>query len=110
MASQRNIVFILALMAAVLMLTVTYHHFNVNGLDPRISLGLGSSRGKPRYIFVDLGANKGDSLDVFLGNKDGKFDYKFPCPGWSTPRQAGKYQKGNRLRKIVIFWLIQSHE
>ena len=96
MANQRNVVFILALMAAVLMLTATYHHLNVNGLDPRLSLGLRTSRAKPRYIFVDLGANRGDSLDVFLGNKDGKFQYSFPCPGWATPSQAGEYHKESR--------------
>lgn len=33
-----------------------------------------------RYVFVDLGANRADTLKVFLGRPDAKFKYKFAAP------------------------------
>jgi len=45
---------------------------------------------KPRYIFVDLGANSADSLDVFLNREDAKFKFDFPRPDWATHDQAGE--------------------
>ena len=44
---------------------------------------------KPRYVFVDLGANKGDSLETFLGHDKAKFAFDFPRPEWATHDQAG---------------------
>lgn len=49
------------------------------------------SSDKPRYIFVDLGANRVDSLEAFLQHPDAKFKYDFPSPGWATHDDAGKY-------------------
>jgi len=46
---------------------------------------------KPRYIFIDLGANRGDSLDVFLQHSNAKFQYDFPYPDWATHNEADKY-------------------
>ena len=33
-----------------------------------------------RYVFVDLGANRADTLKVFLDRPDAKFKYKFAAP------------------------------
>lgn len=33
-----------------------------------------------RYIFIDLGANKADTLKVFLGYSDAKFNFDFATP------------------------------
>ena len=33
-----------------------------------------------RYVFVDLGANRADTLKVFLGQPDAKFNYTFAAP------------------------------
>lgn len=33
-----------------------------------------------RYIFIDLGANKADTLKVFLGYSDAKFNFEFATP------------------------------
>lgn len=38
---------------------------------------------KPRYIFVDLGANSADSLEVVVTHEDAKFEYDFLCPDWA---------------------------
>lgn len=46
---------------------------------------------KPRFIFVDLGANRADSLEIFLGHEGAKFKYDFPRPDWATYDQAGAY-------------------
>ncbi|CAG8955091.1 hypothetical protein HYFRA_00007106 [Hymenoscyphus fraxineus] len=43
---------------------------------------------KPRYIFVDLGANAADSLEAFLGVEGARFQYDFPRPEWATHREA----------------------
>ncbi len=86
MAIHQNIVLLVAFIASVVLLMGTYHSTS-NIIFPYI----GSSVGKPRYIFVDLGANRGDSLEVFLGNKSAKFKYDFPRPEWATPAEAGEY-------------------
>ncbi len=44
---------------------------------------------KPRYIFVDLGANGADSLETFLQTPEAKFKYDFPAPKWATHDDAG---------------------
>ncbi|EXU97251.1 methyltransferase FkbM domain protein [Metarhizium robertsii] len=46
---------------------------------------------RPRYIFVDLGANIGDSLDAFLRKEDAKFQYEFPRPDWARYEEADIY-------------------
>ncbi|KAM0739662.1 hypothetical protein ACQRIT_004846 [Beauveria bassiana] len=43
---------------------------------------------KPRYIFVDLGANGADSLETFLETPEAKFKYDFPAPQWATHDDA----------------------
>ncbi|KAG0041889.1 hypothetical protein BGZ83_001191 [Gryganskiella cystojenkinii] len=43
---------------------------------------------KPRYIFVDLGANGADSLEAFLEEPKAKFHYDYPSPTWATHRDA----------------------
>jgi hypothetical protein len=46
------------------------------------------SHHKPRYIFVDLGANSADSLEAFLQHDNAKFQYEYPRPEWATYDQA----------------------
>ncbi|KAL9102634.1 MAG: hypothetical protein Q9163_002249 [Psora crenata] len=46
---------------------------------------------RPRYIFVDLGANRADSLETFLGHQEAKFAYEFPRPDWATHDEAEIY-------------------
>lgn len=46
---------------------------------------------KPRYIFVDLGANGADSFEAFLQNPGAKFHYDFPRPTWAKHEDAGQY-------------------
>lgn len=42
-----------------------------------------------RYIFIDLGANKADTLKVFLGYPDAKFNFDFVTPpDERSPRDA----------------------
>ncbi|XWW92858.1 hypothetical protein V2A60_000785 [Cordyceps javanica] len=43
---------------------------------------------RPRYVFVDLGANGADSLETFLQTSEAKFKYDFPAPPWSTHKEA----------------------
>jgi len=50
-----------------------------------------NNRHKPRYIFVDLGANSADSLAVFLKQENAKFQFDFPRPDWATYDQAEIY-------------------
>lgn len=45
---------------------------------------------KPRYIFIDIGANSADTLEVFLKHENAKFEYDFPRPDWATYDQAGE--------------------
>ncbi|KAF9090582.1 hypothetical protein BGX23_005915 [Mortierella sp. AD031] len=46
---------------------------------------------KPRYIFIDLGANRSDSLEVFLQKPGAKYQYTYPKPDWATYEQAEIY-------------------
>jgi len=46
---------------------------------------------KPRYIFVDLGANGADSFEAFLQNPGAKFSYDYPRPTWARHEDAGQY-------------------
>ncbi|KAG0301570.1 hypothetical protein BGZ98_008217 [Dissophora globulifera] len=80
MAVHRNIVFPVAFLLSVVFLLGTYHRSN-----------LFASRNKPRFIFVDLGANRADSLEVFLQHENAKFKYDFPRPDWATYEQAEIY-------------------
>lgn len=52
---------------------------------------------KPRYIFVDLGANAADSLEAFLKHPNAKFEYDFPAPKWAKHEDAGKSPATNSL-------------
>ncbi|KAF9900022.1 hypothetical protein EC991_008019 [Linnemannia zychae] len=83
---QMNI--ILLLLLAFFLLSGLYTHSDriVSKRDEIFSKGR-----KPRYIFIDLGANGGDSLEVFLQNDDSKFKYSFPKPEWATYEQADIY-------------------
>ena len=47
---------------------------------------------KPRFIFVDLGANRADTLEVFLKHEGAKFSFDFPRPDWATYEEAGKFK------------------
>ena len=84
MAVPKNIVFLVASSLSAVLLLATYFRSN---LFPH---GPGRPRGA-RYIFVDLGANRADSLEVFLQHENAKFKYDFPRPEWATHEQAGEY-------------------
>ena len=56
---------------------------------------------KPRYIFIDLGANGADSLEVFLQHEESKFQYDFPRPEWATHDKAGEYRSSNGEYLII---------
>ncbi|KAF8935736.1 FkbM family methyltransferase [Dissophora ornata] len=77
--SNRNVIFPVAFIISALFMLGTYHRTSVQ------PLGRG---GKPRFIFVDLGANRADSLDVFMQQADTKFKFDFPRPEWATYEQA----------------------
>lgn len=76
---------VVALVITTMVLLGGYHR---DDLFPSLLAG---AQGKPRYIFVDLGANRGDSLEVFLGNPEAKFKFDFPRPEWATYAQADIY-------------------
>jgi len=43
---------------------------------------------KSRYIFLDLGANRADTLKVFLQEPNTKFNYSYPLPDlWNAKRE-----------------------
>ncbi|KAK2034740.1 FkbM family methyltransferase [Colletotrichum zoysiae] len=87
MAINRRIVFLFAV-TVTLFLAATYHHHGI------LSGGVGTlykGASKPRYIFVDLGANRADSLEAFLQHPNAKFEYDFPSPPWATHEQAEIY-------------------
>ncbi|GAO18170.1 uncharacterized protein UV8b_01173 [Ustilaginoidea virens] len=84
------------LLGVVVVLLVAFHKTEYGG-------GLGGSelasiwrnsriqQRKPRYVFVDLGANRADSLKTFLEVEDAKFKFSFPKPDWATHEQADIY-------------------
>ena len=85
MALNKRIVFFLVFALSTVSLLAAYSHAS---LFPNMSYRRGLH--KPRYIFVDLGANSADSLEVFLKHEGAKFQYDFPRPDWATYDQAGK--------------------
>ncbi|KAG0244018.1 hypothetical protein B0O80DRAFT_428475 [Mortierella sp. GBAus27b] len=79
--SNRNVIFPLAFVIATFFVMATYRYS-------------GSSRSiapRPRYIFVDLGANRADSLEAFLQVPGSKFSYNFPRPDWASYEDADIY-------------------
>ncbi|KAF9983140.1 hypothetical protein BGZ65_002127 [Modicella reniformis] len=81
--NNRSVTFTVALIISALFLLATYHRSSVQswwGAGP-----------KPRYIFIDLGANRADSFEVFLKHPGAKFTYDFPRPEWATHEQAEVY-------------------
>ena len=86
MGGPRNTISIVAfLVSSVLFLASYLRVGSVAGWD-----NLRPSGHKPRYIFVDLGANGADSLEAFLQKERTKFQYDFPRPDWATHDQAGE--------------------
>ena len=74
--------------SALLLLATFYNHkpFRDHFQDPK----KGENPHKGRYVFVDLGANRADSLEVFLGHENSKFVFDFPRPDWATHEEAGE--------------------
>lgn len=86
MAVQKRLLLpVVFILSVVFLVTVSYSNLLLDGQP-----GARHNK-KPRYIFVDLGANSADSLEVFLKHEGAKFEYDFPCPDWATPNQAGEY-------------------
>jgi hypothetical protein len=86
---NKNILSLVTFILSAVFLLATYHRSNLFP-DSRGSHGPGGPH-KPRYIFVDLGANRADSLEAFLKHQNAKFQYDFPRPDWATHDQAGEY-------------------
>lgn len=85
MPVHRNILISITFTLWAVLLLATYHYSNV--VPSRGGLGRPA---KARYFFIDVGANRADSLEVFLKHKDAKFEYDFPRPEWATYEQAGE--------------------
>ncbi|KAF9335629.1 hypothetical protein BG006_011054 [Podila minutissima] len=100
---NRNTTVAIALVVSTLLLLFTYHrswtyicggvHDDCAPLPQQHQLAQEQgkqkfTRGKPRYIFVDLGANKADTLEVFLNQPGAKFRYNYPRPEWATHEEA----------------------
>ncbi|KAF9974151.1 hypothetical protein BGZ73_002489 [Actinomortierella ambigua] len=77
---NRTAVVGIALVISTLLLLVTYQHAPVRGR--------GVNHSKPRYIFVDLGANRADSMEAFLKKPNAKFQYDYPKPSWANYEDA----------------------
>ena len=85
MAIHQNVIFLFAFILSAVILLATYRHHSI-----LLPISSRQQQPKPRFIFVDLGANRGDTLEVFLGEENAKFQYEFPRPDWATYDQAGK--------------------
>ena len=81
-SSRKSLLFPIALVASAFLLLASVRH---------LGQSVWGRGGKPRYIFVDLGANRADSLEAFLRHPDAKFKRDFPRPSWATYEQAGMY-------------------
>ncbi|CAO3569220.1 unnamed protein product [Mortierella alpina] len=84
---NRHAIVAVAFTVSVLLLLIAHRGVS----PPSHDLSASSSQQSPskrRYIFVDLGANRADSLEVFLKNPNAKFDYDFPRPSWATHEEA----------------------
>lgn len=87
--SQQQLVIVAAW--AVLFIVAYWSLIPSHGGVGFVSRALGRSGIRPRFIFVDLGANRADSLDAFLGKTDAKFQFEFPRPDWARYDQAGEF-------------------
>jgi hypothetical protein len=86
-----NRLYYLLLAAATLLLLFGLAHQSDQIQSHLQNLGMKGSNGhKPRYVFVDLGANAADSLEAFLRHEHAKFQYEYPRPEWATYEQAGE--------------------
>jgi len=90
--SNRNVIFPLAFVICSLFVVGTYKYTSTSTSTPRsqVSTNELTKSNKPRYIFVDLGANRADSLEVFLQHPGAKYTYDYPRPTWATHDEAGK--------------------
>ena len=63
-----------------------------------------------RYIFLDLGANKADTLRVFLGYPDAKFNFTFATPPNDTrgPQDAEIFLFEANVRNFRLHLCITS--
>lgn len=84
---------ILAISAALYTVTAVYPSLTTSTLAQSLqAVGIQHSKPQtiaPRYVFVDLGANRADSLEVFLGHDGAKWQQEFPRPEWATYADAG---------------------
>ncbi|KAG0043824.1 hypothetical protein BGZ83_011001 [Gryganskiella cystojenkinii] len=84
MQSKRTQLRNFAVAACVLLvITLGFRH-----TDPRLRWKYSTDPNKPRYVFIDLGANGADSLEAFLQHPDAKFHYDFPRPPWAKREDA----------------------
>lgn len=100
MATHKTMICSLVLILVGLILLATNHHYTLLPTPRKVSAASSSEQRseKPRFIFVDLGANSADSLEVFLGHEGAKYSYDFPRPEWATHDQAGKPPRSDNTR------------
>ncbi|KAF9272960.1 hypothetical protein BGZ68_001957 [Mortierella alpina] len=84
---NRHAIVAVAFTVSVLLLLAAHRGVSPPSQASNDSNALSANPGKPRYIFVDLGANRADSLEVFLKHP-AKFEYDFPRPSWATHEEA----------------------
>ncbi|GJJ73022.1 hypothetical protein EMPS_05380 [Entomortierella parvispora] len=77
MAPLRNVIFPAALILSALFLLLTLRHSAMTRTEP-----------KPRFVFVDLGANRADSMEAFLKISNSKFQFDYPRPAWAKHEDA----------------------
>ncbi|KEF52230.1 uncharacterized protein A1O9_11857 [Exophiala aquamarina CBS 119918] len=91
MAIHKTVICSLTLIFVGILLLATEHQYNILPTPLKSSGSSSGSTVKPRFIFVDLGANAADSLEVFLRRDHAKYSYDFPRPDWATYEQAEIY-------------------
>ncbi|KAG0208705.1 hypothetical protein BGX28_000403, partial [Mortierella sp. GBA30] len=67
-----------------LLFLATYHSSRLPLSSQSLQSQLLPQADKRRYIFVDLGANGADTLDVFLKHPGARYQYDYPRPEWAT--------------------------
>lgn len=93
---NRHAIVAVAFTVSVLLLLAAHRGVSPPSQASGDSNALSANPGKQRYIFVDLGANRADSLEVFLKHP-AKFEYDFPRPSWATHEEAGKLCGGHEF-------------
>ncbi|ORY36270.1 hypothetical protein BCR33DRAFT_770302 [Rhizoclosmatium globosum] len=113
---------IIAAVAALLLVAITFELIKVEHIVDvaRYRAGAGASNnGKQRLVFIDLGANRGDSYEAMLG-LGSKFNFSYAVPPGRLPKEMeahlfeanGVFDKPLKFRQNKDFWgssLLSNH-